>query len=308
MKDAIRRVVEDNTSYRRVSDRLGASPATIFLWVDAFGLRAKTPLEIAKELRPQWGGILQVDCKPVSISGQKATVFVAVDVETHDPFHFDLVPAEDQESARRFLRTIKEVLQYPARGIVTDLGKGRLFVGLMEQLFPQVPHQACVIHFLRYVHTRLPRSTKSAYYQQNEFLRFYFKELLCCSSHHNAEKMFLRLIAMEPLFPANYHKTIFRSLKKNFQLLTAHLSYDHLPRDTNVVENVIKQLNMKLKLLHGFKTHQSAYRFLKLWFCAYRFRPFRASQKPSRNGKSPLNLAGVKTQGIDWLEYCQRTK
>ena len=225
-----------------------------------------------------------------------------------DVIYFDLADDEDEENAEEFLLIIKEVFKFPFRAIISDLGKGRVFVNLVERLLPDIPHQACVLHFMRYVNAKLPKSQKSSYHFQNEFLRNYIRELLFCSCYNDAEEMLIRLEKIEHLFQLKYQKEIIRSLKRNFDLLSVHFFHEDLPRDTNIVENVIKQLDTKLKMIHGFKDYQSAYRFLKLWFCAYRFRPFSASQAPYHNGKCPLNLAGVQTQGIDWLEYSQKAK
>lgn len=300
-------MVEDYTSYRHVSDRIGVSPTAILDWVNAYGENAKSPIEIAKELKPHWSGILGVDGKPVKIASGDAVVLIAVDMGTYDPFFFNLVDAEDEENAQKFFLIIKEVFKFPVEALVSDFGKGRVFVHLAEHLFPNTPHQTCVLHFSRYVDMKLPKSPKSKYHWQNEYLRGYINNLLFAECYNDAEEMLIRLRNIEHLFKAKYQQEIIHSLRRNFELLTAHFFHDNLPRDTNIVENIVKQLNRKLIQMHGFKSRQNAYNFLKLWFCAYRFRPFSASQIPHRSGRSPLNLAGVKTDKVDWLRYSQRS-
>jgi transposase-like protein len=291
-----------------VADRIGVSAPAILNWVNKFGQNAKSPIEIAQQLHPQWSGILGVDGKAVKISGTEAVVLVAVDMGTNDPFFFHLAEAENEEEAKKFFLIIKEVFHYPVTAVVSDLGKGRVFVNLVEQVFPEVPHQACVIHFSRYVDMKLPKSKKSKYYQQNEFLRRSIKDILFATDFNDADELLIRLSHMEHVFQANYQKAIIRSLRRNFKLLTAHFFHQDLPRDTNIVENIIKNLDRKLFQMSGFKNPQNAYHFLKLWFCAYRFRPFTSSNYAHRNGHSPLSLARVKTSKIDWLKFSQRKK
>lgn len=306
VSDAVKRVVEDNVSYRSVARRIGVSPVAVLNWVNHFGYHAKSPLEIAQELQPQWSGILGIDGKPVKISGAEAVVLIAVDIGTNDPFFFHLAEAESEEEAKKFLLIINRVFNYPAGTVVSDLGKGRVFVNSVEQIFPGVPHQVCVNHFSRYVNRKLPKSKKSNYYQQNQFLRSYFNNILFATSYNDADELLARFKNIEHLFEVTYHKKIIKSLRKNFQLLTTHFFHSELPRDNNVVENVVKELKRKLVQVQGFKNRQNVYNFLKLWFCAYRFRPFSNSNYPHRNGHSPLSLANVKTSEIDWLKFSQK--
>ena len=286
--------------------RSGVSSKTVLSWVNYFGEHTKSPIEIAQELKPRWSGILGVDGKPIKISGTEAVLLIAVDIGTMDAFFFDLVAAEDEENALKFFRIIKEVFKYPVQAVVSDLGKGRVFVNLVERIFPYVPHQACVIHFSRYVDIKLPKSKKSKYHQLNEYLRQHINHILFTQCYNDADELLIRLRNIEHLFGAKYHHEIIKSLRNNFDLLTTHFFHPELPRDNNVVENIIKQLNSKLYHMHGFKKMENAYNFLKLWFCAYRIRLFTSSSYPHRNGQCPLSLAGVKTSSLDWLRFSQR--
>lgn len=276
-------------------------------WVNHFGLNAKSPVEIARALNPQWGGILEIDCKHIDIQNQSYTIFIAVDYPTNDPFFFHLAEGEDKENTEIFLLIIKEVFEYPIRAAVSDFGKGRVFIDLFNQLFPGIPHQACVNHFSRYVDIRLPKSKKSKYHELNEYLRSYINNILYTQSYNDAEEMLSRFSNVENLFVAKYHKEIIRSLRRNIRLLTRHFFEPDLPRDNNVVENIIQQLSQKLNQMHGFKNPQNAYNFLKLWFCARRFRPFECSQIRHRKKLSSLSITGVNNiSDMDWLKFSQQ--
>jgi transposase-like protein len=303
MKDAVKRVVEDLGSYHRVATRIGVSAPTVLEWVNAFGSHAKSPIEIAQELNPEWSGILGIDGKPVNIGDREYTVLIAVDVETFDPFYFALAEAENYHEAKRFLMIVKEVFRYPVRAVVSDLGKGRLFTQLVQEIFPSVPHQVCVLHFSRYADMRLPKSKKSKYFKQNEYLRSFIQSILFAKSFNDAEELLTRFSEIEPRFQASCQKAIVKSLRRNFHLLTTHFFYPDLPRDNNIVEHIVGEMEQKLRFMKRFKNNQNAYLFLKLWFTAFRFRPFQNSRYSHRNGLSPLSLAKVDTQTMDWLDF-----
>jgi len=276
---------------------------TILNWVNNLGKKAKSPIHIANELQPQWGGILGIDGKPLKISGQERTVLIAVDITTHDPFYFLLAEAEDIENTKTFLLIIKEVFKYPIKAIVSDFGKGKVFIDLIEKIFPGIPHQVCAVHFSRYVDMRLPKSKKSQFYHENKLLRSLIKQILFSDKFADVDELFQEFLKIEHIFTKKYQKEIIKSLKKNYDLLTTHFLVEGLPRDTNIVENIIKQLNRKLMQTNGFGNESNVYNFLKLWFTCYRFHPFTCSRYPERNGRCPLSIANSKGTPVDWLKY-----
>lgn len=305
---AIKRYVEDNTTLRPVSNSIGISPKGLLNWLMEYGSNAKSPLEVARELKPKWSGLLGVDGKAFKIHGQEFTILVAQDVQTFDPVFFSVVERENVENAERFFLIIRDVLRYPIKGIVSDLGRGKAFVALIKEIFTGIPHQACIVHFFRYVNATIPKSKKSVYYQENCILRQTVKGILFAENFNDAEETFQRLLLAKSLIKTSYHKKIIRSLTKHFDLLTAHFHHSVLVRDNNVTENLIKQLNRKFKQSGGFKNIDNAYNFLKLWFIYYRLKPFCNSSRPYRNGKTPIELANAKSNKTDWLTFSQRNR
>src|SRR5918996_4758057 len=94
-----------------------------------------------------------------------------------------------------------------------------------------------------------------------------------------------------------------RALERNFDLYAARHFAPGLPPDNNVTENVIKQLNKKLRLMEGFSSVDSAERYVRLLVGCYRFKRFTDSCRRANNGKAPLELAGVDIAGRDWLSF-----
>ena len=300
--------MEDNTTLRSVSSSIGISHQGLLNWAMEYGKNCKSPLEVSLELNPTWSGLLGVDGKELKIKGKDFTLLIAQDILTFDPVFFSLVNGENIEDSRRFFIIIREVLKYPIKGIVSDLGRGRVFISLIDEIFPEVPHQACVIHFSRYIDMTIPKSKKSVYYKENRILRDTVNNILFAQSFNDAEEIFQRLLSARDYFKAPYHKKVIKSLEKHFNLLTAHFHSPFLIRDNNVTENLIKQLNKKLKQSGGFNSIENTYSFLKLWFIHYRFKVFTNSNEPYRNGKAPLELAMVNINGLDWLDFSQHAR
>ena len=293
---------------RAVSNSIGVSERGLLNWVMEYGENSKSPLEIALELKPVWSGLLGIDGKELKIKGKDFTILIAQDILTLDPIFFSLVDGENLEDSKKFFLIIRDVLRYPVKGIVSDLGRGRVFISLIEEIFPGIPHQACVIHFLRYANMTIPRSKKSIYYRENYFLKATIQNILFAHNFNDAEEIFERLLLVRTSFKAPYHKRIINSLERHFNLLTVHFHNPFLVRDNNITENLIKQLNRKLKQSGGFKSIKSAYNFLKLWFIYYRFKPFTNSNESCRNGKAPIELAKINVKNIDWLSFSQLTR
>jgi len=93
---------------------------------------------------------------------------------------------------------------------------------------------------------------------------------------------------------------------KNLGSLVQHLEHPELelPMTNNMIENYNRQLKLRLNSLGQFHSHQNATNYLKLCNLYRRFTPFTDCKKPNkhRNGKSPLQLAGVNTYKIDYLK------
>lgn len=101
---------------------------------------------------------------------------------------------------------------------------------------------------------------------------------------------------------------IIRSLTGNFDGLTTHFHVPGSFRDNNRTESVNDKIQMRLYPMRGYKTRRSAWNSLKLVLMHYRFNPFEACKDSTRNGKCPLNFAGINTTKMDWVLYSQKDK
>lgn len=73
--------------------------------------------------------------------------------------------------------------------------------------------------------------------------------------------------------------------------------------DNNATENVVKQLAKKLRLMESVSTEESARSYIRLLVGCYRFKRFTDATYAPRNGKAPLEIAGVDLTGKDWLQF-----
>ena len=261
---------------------------------------SKDPIDVARELNPRWRGVLGIDGKPYTVGNEEWVILIGCDIATQDIVHFDLVESEGLEEIYYFLNQIKTLLNYPFKGIISDLGKP--IVPAIYHVLPGIPHQACVVHFQRYVDMKLPKkSLKNR--SLNEELRTLINRLLFASSEREAREYFLRILKSKNRFQTGYQRSIIKTIAKYFDLLITHHRFPEIPDNNNITENIIGQLNKKLNLVGSFRTYPSAYATLKLLIMCYRFKRFTDSRTKENNGKSPLELAGVNLKNLDWLQY-----
>jgi transposase-like protein len=302
IKETVRMYVESKSSSREVARSMKVNQSTIVRWVNEVGELSLKPQQANKILQPKWKGILGIDGKFLHVNGKKMACLLAADLSTLDITYWEIASSEDEVGCRNFLINLREEI-YPLRGIVTDLGRGKVWLKLIADIFPEIPHQACVVHFDRYVDQILPKSKLNKHYQENQILRQLINNLLYASSFNDAEEIFSRLQRVKSYFKTDYQITVLKSLTKHFDLLTAHFHYSDLERTNNITENIIKQLDRKIFLLSDFESAQAATNFIKLWVYSYRFKPIASSNYLSRNGLSPLQLAGVSAIPFNWLDF-----
>jgi hypothetical protein len=90
-------------------------------------------------------------------------------------------------------------------------------------------------------------------------------------------------------------------------VLTTHFRYAgrfFVPRYNNDAENLFRQVNLRLKSWNMFRNKRNAEHYLAAWALSRRFTKFtdcKRGMNKLKNGKAPLELAGVSIDGIDYL-------
>lgn len=149
IEDVVRRHVEHRESYRvlakRVYEQSGrkTSASTLNAMVRSVSKRCKSPLEMSRELKPKWAGYLVPDEKMVSVRGEQQWFYIALD-STGDVVHGCAVSELTVTEAAAFIEEIVRELEYPCRGVTTDLDTALTMA--VEHILPGKPHQFCLKH------------------------------------------------------------------------------------------------------------------------------------------------------------------
>ena len=306
--EAVRLYVQGLSSYRTLATlmarRLGhqVSRFTLNQWVDDVGGAAKPPLEVSVELAPAfWGGILGVDGKAIFVRGQERCLLAAVDQTSQDIVHALVLESESEEGFERLVREAVTVAGYPLKGLVMDAAP--VFLAAHANSFARVPLQLCRIHASR----RLDFDIAKAKHSPEAFARAELKEriraALFSADEPEAGRRFAELLGDRSRYEGLSRHDTLGALQRTFHLYMTHHRVEAMPADSNITENVIKQLGKKLRLMEGFATLDSAERFSHLLVACYRFKRFTDSCRRADNGRSPLEIAGVQPLPGDWLRY-----
>lgn len=281
--------------------RFGRSVGRVTLnnWVYELGGVAKTPLEVSAELQPQWGGFLGIDGKAIFVKGNKHCLLIGVDHPTQDLVHALVLEAETADGLARLETEVRLDAGYPLYGVVSDFAPG--FAQAHRDHFGDVPFQACRVHFDRRLDSDIPKRSWTGKAPLYAELKDRIRAVLYADTLDEARALVSDLAAERFRFKHTGKVDTLRGLERNFDVYTAHHRVPGLPADNNVTENIIKQLNKKLRLIEGFESLESAERYVRLLVGCYRFKRF--TDSCNGNGKSPLELAGIDLRGLDWLTF-----
>lgn len=300
--------VQGMPSYRTLAALLESragrpvSRMTLNRWVQELGAAAKTPLQVSAELAPsRWSGVLGVDGKAVWVAGEEHCLLVGVDYETQDVVHALMVRGEDGECFERLVREAVTQAGYPLRGVVIDGSPS--FLAAHAEYFPLLPLQVCRVHASRRLDHNIPKAKGSPDAAQRAELKDRVRSVLFASTREEARDNLFELLRNRDRYAGIGRRDTVGSLERLFGLYMTHHRVEGMPADTNVTENVIKQLSKKIRLIEGFSTIASAETFSRLLVGCYRFKRFTDSCQRNGNGRSPLELAGVNPMPSDWLRY-----
>ena len=267
---AVNDYVLTKNSLSEVASRYGISKTTILNWLG----KISNGYPLLKDIKnpTHWSGIILLDGKEVKIKGKRKTILIASDAINHKPVHYAKCDRENSEYSREFLKAVKMIYPREIIGVVSDFGKGKCFIGIVEDVFPLVPHQVCLVHFLRYIWMFLPRTRKSKYFWRNKVLKWVIKKVVTAPNKEGSLFWLKKFQSWIPFFIASYHKKFIRSLIRNYQWLTRHYDYGYLVKNTNALENTNRQLERKIKNMDGFKSDENLDAFLRIWFADFRMK------------------------------------
>jgi transposase-like protein len=287
-------------SYRAVAKTLHISRNVIFNELNRLGENCKSFEQIAHELKPQWSGYLLVDGKTIYIKKDKRALLLTADAKTQDVPCAGLFDTEETKNYKELLRKVKYELNYPLKGITVD-GDPALLRAI-NLMFPNVPLQLCVRHYKENLDRHFKYHYRGITDGAPRFIEMVHKMLYARSIAH-LDHLYREYLDNSDFFYVTGLKKEVDRFESHFDKLWTHLYHSGIPRTTNIIEGIIRQLSRKIDDTDGFNSHRSAWNSLKLMIMNYRFKKFTCSRIKGHNGKSPLQLAGVDTSKINWVMF-----
>lgn len=310
--------LEGRSSIRTIARRKKLSKTTVSLAVLEVAKESKGSIWIAKHFKPSWGHVLSVDGKIIRVfdplanefmgSGSekayllKKTWLCGVDVITKDLPHYQVVEGETKIDLYEYFKTLKNDIGYDLKVLVCD-GNPESMEGAKRIYGPLIGVQLCVRHFIETLKT-IAREEKREERKITENLVGYIWLALAMKKEENCLE---QLKVLQTLAKTRCQRLIMQSLNQRLFLLTTHFRFHDqyfVPRYNNDAENLFKQLSLRLKSWNMFRNKENAEHYLKTWALCRRFTKFtdcRGDMNRLKNGKAPLELAGVDIKGIDYL-------
>ena len=300
---------------------------------------------MSKELRPRWNGVVLVDEKMCPVRGKGQWFYLAVDT-TGDIMHCRPVPELSSTEAAKFLEEVRTLgvhlkavvsdldpaltraiavvyaetpHQYCIKHALSAIG---ILIGNAErntrrgwnghseidqEVAGQPAHDAeraalrdGALLEVRKSH-RVARAEESSMAALHEMCR----RILSAQTEREARILYDAL-QNDTCYPRVQHRKAVRFLKRRWKQLMMHHHIPDLPRTTNLVENVNKQLQRRYKTIEAFQYRSTAIHYTNLLVAFLRQKPYtdcRGSRK-HLNGKSRLASAKIRGLYPDWLKNC----
>ena len=257
--------------------------------------------------------------------------------------------AEQRERIRDFLLVVRDQLHYPIRGVISDLREDILgavqqvwpdiphqgclthtlrliddhtdYLAIRRQLWRELHRwqrwrdDAPILHRQQPWYTMGVREIRQRIAAIKRahgvalHLRRRARIWLSSRTIAQAEDRWGRFQRTSTSARSAKERALVHSLRTHRPWLTTYLAHPDIPWTNNRIENLIKQLNRRLKTLEGFGSPQAARDYLYLWSVYHRFKPYTDCRGRHRhkNGKAPLECAGVDLTGLDWFRFSQKS-
>jgi len=239
-----------------------------------------------------------MDGKYIKVRGykQKIPFIYGVDYETHDILFGIVAPAEDETSFLIFFKTLKE-LNYPLRVVVAD---DRTSLPLaLKQVFPEVPLQLCLNHYLENIRNLLHIRTDETH---RHFFNSLKKHIFGEYEHDKTLNKALHHVWDERGENMPIRQAILLQIHKRRKELFVYKTISNCPDNTNLIELFNSHFNARLKSLKGFKTKEHTKLWLNGLLIRRRTKPFTDCRLKFKhlNGKCSLEVS-IKKQA-PWPE------
>lgn len=325
--DLCRKIVRESferASIRILARRYGKTKKTIMAIIHRVTAQLMLSGDIAKKFQPLWSGILVFDGKVVRVYDQlfkkmdqskftddekrwvhKMRWLCGVDFGTGDLPHYDLGESENMIDLGIYFQTLKS-MGYPLIAIVCD--GNQLIPRAAKFVFgKQLIIQRCTRHFLEDLRRLLPTEEDQKKERiKLEQLILHIKYVIEADSLESAQSNLESLKKYSDNLKSPIKHAMLKMFKRTKIELTAHLFHPELklPHTSNDIENIFRQLMLRLKSIGRFFRQDYARNYLNGWALMRRFTPFTdcCKERKHRNKKTPIELAGCEIKNIDPLK------
>jgi len=313
--------------------------------VEEVASRCKTAWEMSRELHPRWDGVVLVDEKMCPVRGKGQWFYLAVDT-TGDIMHCRAVPELSSTEAAKFLEEVRALgvhlkavvsdldpaltravavvyaeipHQYCIKHALSAIG---ILIGYVErnarrgwnthsEISQEVGEQPTddvegeVSRHRALLGVQVQRSAGAAGEGSIAALYETCRRILSAQTEREARILYDAL-QNDPSYPRLQHRKAVRFLRRRWNQLMMHHHVPGLPRTTNLVENVNKQLQRRYKTIEAFQYRSTAIHYTNLLVAFLRQKPYtdcRGTRK-HLNGKSRLASAKIRGLHPDWLKNC----
>jgi hypothetical protein len=318
----VRRHLEDHSSYRTIARRNRVAKRTAIKVVHQIAHRVRDSIWIAKNLRPKWRGVLGFDGTYLRVRNefielarmygwgderflQKLMALISVDYHTRDLPHYSLGDNENLIDLVMHFQILKEN-GYNLEVLIRD---GNADIETAARHVYQTPFavQQCQYHFLhKFDEAMATRDMTRKERDAIALLKGTACSIICADDIDTAIIRIGAFLREQNRFRTSEitHELTTKFIR-DFERLTMYLQYPkgYVPRTVNFCENINKQFKDRVKPMCMFQSVQSAEDYLKVWCLKRRFQKFTDCKKPhqDKNGKAPLELAGCRIDGLDYL-------
>jgi uncharacterized Fe-S cluster-containing radical SAM superfamily protein len=272
---------------------------TVLSFIEVVADHLPTLDDIDHLYHPKRSGYVALDGVWFKYRGKNFVLLVAFDPETLDPIAVKLETDETQAGYERLITEVTNKLRaVNIKGTYGDGDKG--LIKALNRLLPPVPFQTCIVHKEMKMGQIVPVksvrvSRKLTPYQKHDIKVFQllFRDVIRAKTKDNSAENLERLKQYAESSKDERFQRAYRSLAYNFKYTLTHFDHPEMEKDNNILEGFNSILKRKLKLLKGFKRPGNIEKYIKLILLDYRFHQLIESENKGRNGKTPLELAGV---------------
>lgn len=244
--------VGDGTTYARLGRRWDIHRSTAYRrLMKALGDRC-TLLSRTRRRLSKCDGVCFLDAKHLRLKGTTFTIYVAWDRGFGRPVHFLL--KEGGETDLWYWRLLVDLkhLEYVPKAFVSDGYPAlRAFI---SDAYPDLPHQRCIVHVFMWMRSVIAPG-KRAGVREQLFVGL-ARDILWSRSLAMAKRRLEKLEALESLLPKERKalSIMENALEQAFTYAGPRWKHLHLPRSSNAIENVMGQIEARLKTRRGAKS------------------------------------------------------